>query len=98
MVFLGDAAEAFALFHRVSDAVSRTTFLVDLLLLNLVVQVGLAGEVRTVPQCDRRISECARLGFTTIVVPRSCARRTQVPEGVNVIGVDTVAQALSVIF
>ena len=61
-------------------------------------EVGLAGEVRTVPQCDRRISECARLGFTTIVVPRSCARRTPVPEGVNVIGVDTVAQALSVIF
>ena len=61
-------------------------------------EVGLAGEVRTVPQCDRRITECARLGFTTIIVPRACAKRTPVPEGVSVIGVDTVAQALSVIF
>ena len=61
-------------------------------------EVGLAGEVRTVPQCDRRITECARLGFTTIIVPRACAKKTPVPEGVNVIGVDTVAQALSVIF
>ena len=61
-------------------------------------EVGLAGEVRTVPQCERRISECARLGFTKIIVPRACARRTQAPEGVQVIGVDTVAQALSVIF
>ena len=61
-------------------------------------EVGLAGEVRTVPQCERRVSECARLGFTTIVVPRSNARRIPVPEGVKVVGVDTVAQALSVIF
>ena len=61
-------------------------------------EVGLAGEVRTVPQCERRISECARLGFTTIIVPRSNATRVKAPSGVRVIGVDTVAQALSVIF
>ena len=61
-------------------------------------EVGLAGEVRTVPQCDRRIAECARLGFTTIIVPRTNAKRISVPEGVKVVGVDTVAQALSVIF
>jgi len=61
-------------------------------------EVGLAGEVRTVPQCERRISECARLGFTTIIVPRACAKRVPRQEGVNVVGVDTVAQALSVIF
>ncbi len=61
-------------------------------------EVGLAGEIRTVPQCDRRISECARLGFTTVVVPRENARRVKAPEGVRVIGVDTVLQALSVLF
>lgn len=61
-------------------------------------EVGLAGEVRTVPQCERRISECARLGFTTIVVPKANARKIKAPEGVTVAGVDTVAQALSVIF
>ena len=61
-------------------------------------EVGLAGEVRTVPQCERRISECARLGFTTLIVPRTNAGRIKNPEGVKVIGVDTVAQALSVLF
>ena len=61
-------------------------------------EVGLAGEVRTIPQCERRIAECARLGFTTIVVPRSNARRISLPENVKVVGVDTVAQAMSVIF
>jgi len=61
-------------------------------------EVGLAGEVRIVPQCERRISECARLGFTTLIVPRTNAGRIKNPEGVKVIGVDTVAQALSVLF
>ncbi len=60
-------------------------------------EVGLAGEVRTIPQCDRRVAECARLGFSTVIVPRSNARTLRVPEGVRVIGVDTVAQALSVL-
>ena len=61
-------------------------------------EVGLAGEVRTVPQCERRISECARLGFTTLIVPKTNAGRVHPPEGVKVIGVDTVAQAMSVLF
>ena len=61
-------------------------------------EVGLAGEVRTVPQCERRISECSRLGFTTVIVPRDNARRIKAPEGMKVIGVDTVMQAISVLF
>ena len=61
-------------------------------------EVGLAGEVRTVPQCERRISECARLGFSTLIVPRTNAGRISTPDGVRVIGVDTVAQMISVLF
>ena len=61
-------------------------------------EVGLAGEVRTVPQCERRIHECARLGFTTLIVPRTNAGRVSTPDGVRVIGVDTVAQMISVLF
>ncbi len=61
-------------------------------------EVGLAGEIRTVPQCERRIGECARLGFTTLIVPRTNAGRIRTPEGVKVIGVDTVAQMISVLF
>ena len=61
-------------------------------------EVGLAGEVRSIPQCDRRIAECARLGFSTLVVPKVNARGLKPPEGVRIVGVDTVAQALSVLF
>lgn len=32
-------------------------------------EVGLAGEVRTVPQLERRLAEAARLGFAAAVVP-----------------------------
>ena len=61
-------------------------------------EVGLAGEVRAVPQCERRISECARLGFTTLIVPKTNAGRLNTPDGVRVIGVDTVAQMMSILF
>ena len=61
-------------------------------------EVGLAGEVRTVPQCERRVSECARLGFTTLIVPKTNAARLNTPDGVRIYGVDTVAQAMSILF
>ncbi|MBQ8555403.1 MAG: DNA repair protein RadA [Clostridia bacterium] len=61
-------------------------------------EVGLAGEVRAIPQCDRRMAECQRLGFTTIVLPRENMKRIARPEGVKLVGVDTVMQAISVLF
>ena len=62
-------------------------------------EVGLAGEIRPIPQCDRRGGECVRLGFTTLVVPKENARRIRnVPDSVHILGVDTVMQALSVLF
>ena len=57
-------------------------------------EVGLAGEVRAISQADRRLSECVRLGFTKIVLPKYNLRKLRVPEGVQVIGVETVSQAL----
>lgn len=61
-------------------------------------EVGLAGEVRAIPQCERRIAECQRLGFTTLMIPKENLKRLTPPEGVKLIGVDTVMQALSVLF
>ena len=61
-------------------------------------EVGLAGEVRAIPQCERRIAECQRLGFNTIMIPKENMKRIAPPEGVRLLGVDTVMQALSVLF
>ncbi len=57
-------------------------------------EVGLAGEVRAIAQAERRIAECARLGFNHVIVPKSNLRSLRAPENVQVIGVETVAQAI----
>ena len=60
-------------------------------------EVGLAGEVRAIPQLERRVAECRRLGFSHILCPRDSARKMTAPEGVALHGVDTVAQAMAVL-
>jgi len=58
-------------------------------------EVGLAGEVRAVAQADARLSEAARLGFRRALVPAGNARQAGgAPDGIEVIGVETVAEAL----
>ncbi len=34
-------------------------------------EIGLSGEIRAVPQLERRINEAARLGFERCLVPKS---------------------------
>ena len=57
-------------------------------------EVGLAGEVRAISQAERRISECARLGFTNVIIPKYNTRGLHIPENMQIIGVETVSQAL----
>ena len=57
-------------------------------------EVGLAGEVRAVTGVHRRLSEAARLGFTSAVVPRGTAEGAPVPPGMRVLEVADVGQAL----
>ena len=58
-------------------------------------EVGLAGEVRPIPQMDRRLVECQRLGFTQIICPRERQGRLSAPDGLVLHQVDTVAQAVA---
>ena len=57
-------------------------------------EVGLLGELRPVPGLDRRLREAARLGFKTAVVPRS--RHSVAPEvnGISVIAVGNLREAI----
>jgi DNA repair protein RadA/Sms len=57
-------------------------------------EVGLAGEVRAVAQGEARLSEAARLGFRRAVVPAGNARHVDAPTGMEVVGVETVEDAL----
>jgi DNA repair protein RadA/Sms len=54
-------------------------------------EVGLAGEVRQVSQCERRLAEAARLGFRTAVVPASAPG---LPPGMEAIRVRSLAEAV----
>ena len=60
-------------------------------------EVGLAGEIRAITQAERRLAECARLGFTSAVIPRENAKHLRAPEGMRVYGVETLAEAVSIL-
>lgn len=57
-------------------------------------EVGLAGEIRAVSQAERRIVECQRLGFDHVLLPKSNMKNLRIPEGMTIVGVDTVSQAI----
>ncbi len=59
-------------------------------------EVGLSGEIRAVPQLDRRVNEAARLGFKKCLVPGASARVSPVPGGIEIIPVSTVREAIRV--
>ena len=57
-------------------------------------EVGLAGEVRAIAQVERRVAECVRLGFNRILLPKFNLRGLRTRENVQIVGVDTVSQAI----
>jgi DNA repair protein RadA/Sms len=61
-------------------------------------EVGLAGEVRAVSQPEARLTEAARLGFTRAVLPGGNARHAEAPAGMEIVPVESVAEALERVF
>jgi len=59
----------------------------------LIGEVGLAGELRTVGQLERRLGEAAKLGFTRAIYPPA-ARKPQLPDGFKGLSVATVQEAI----
>jgi DNA repair protein RadA/Sms len=57
-------------------------------------EVGLTGEVRSVPQLERRVNEAARLGFKRIIVPRYGLRGLPGKPAIEVVPAATVREAL----
>ena len=56
-------------------------------------EVGLSGEIRPVPSGQERIKEAAKHGFKTAIVPKANMPR-KLPEGMKVIGVERLQEAL----
>lgn len=57
-------------------------------------EVGLTGEVRAVSHIEKRLSECHKLGFQTCLVPNDNLKDLRIPDGLKVIGVSNVSDAL----
>ncbi|NVK11084.1 MAG: DNA repair protein RadA [Gammaproteobacteria bacterium] len=60
-------------------------------------EVGLSGEIRPVPSGQERIREAVKHGFKRVVVPRSNAPTKSI-EGVKVVAVATLSEALQSLF
>ena len=60
-------------------------------------EVGLSGEVRAVSHAARRVAEAARLGFTRCVLPRENLRGMPETDGMTLLGVQTVSQAMAML-
>ena len=60
-------------------------------------EIGLSGEVRGVSMIEQRVGEAAKLGFTTCVIPEVNCKQLNKVEGMKVIGVRTVQDAIELI-
>ena len=61
-------------------------------------EVGLSGEIRTVPRVEARIREAARLGFTQCVLPRSSLKSiTNIPDTIELIPVKNIKEAVDIV-
>lgn len=61
-------------------------------------EVGLSGELRSVPRAKARVIEAARLGFTKCIVPKSCLKQlSALPDGITVTGVSNLSEAIDLI-
>ncbi|MBM7573118.1 DNA repair protein RadA [Aquibacillus albus] len=57
-------------------------------------EVGLTGEIRRVARIDQRVQEASKLGFKRAIIPRKNLDGWTPPTGIEVLGVNTVQEAL----
>lgn len=57
-------------------------------------EVGLSGEIRAVSMAEQRVLEAKKLGFTTVMIPQTNKDSLNGIEGIQIIGVSNVAEAI----
>ena len=61
-------------------------------------EIGLSGELRSVPRVQARINEAARMGFKQCIMPKSSLKQiTAVPDTIKLIGVRKLSEAVALI-
>ena len=90
---IGEPAADMAIAAAIASSYRNVPVAADMAILG---EVGLSGELRSVGHLPRRLLEAAKLGFKRAIVPRNAMRRKGdvFPEGIEVIGVRTLVEAL----
>ena len=57
-------------------------------------EVGLAGEIRPVPNGEQRVMEAAKHGFRKVLLPKGNAPRKNIMDGIEIIAIDKLSDAI----
>lgn len=57
-------------------------------------EVGLTGEIRAVSHMNQRLAEVSRLGFKRCIIPRNGSEKLDVPEGLSLLRVRNLREAI----
>ncbi|HNJ73107.1 MAG TPA: magnesium chelatase domain-containing protein, partial [bacterium] len=60
-------------------------------------EIGLGGEVRAVSFAERRVREALKLGFETVILPKSNMKDVSFVSGVNLIGIRRIEEVLDAV-
>lgn len=60
-------------------------------------EVGLTGELRAVSALGQRLAEVQRLGFTECLIPKRTQGKLLAPDGLELIRVSNIREALAVL-
>lgn len=63
----------------------------------IIGEIGLAGEIRGVTNVLQRVKEADKMGFHTCIIPKSNYEKSMEKLSIRVIGVSSLAEALSII-
>lgn len=64
----------------------------------MIGEVGLGGEIRTVPYVDQRLREAEKLGFTRCILPAHSQKRLPSDFAIETVGVSSLADAIESVF
>ncbi|AIG05976.1 DNA repair protein RadA [Corynebacterium pseudotuberculosis] len=88
---VGEPATDLAIALATASALMRTPLPPKTIVLG---EVGLAGEIRPVPNIDRRLAEAKRLGYTSAIIPAGTVKTT----GIAIKKVRDIQEALDAAF
>jgi len=91
---ISEPASDLAIAAAITSSVRNKPVAADLA---LVGEVGLSGELRSVSQLARRLTEAQKLGFSRAIIPRLARRHhagDPLPEGMEIIEARSLAQAV----